>query len=99
MFLACALTVLIETPFMALFGRRSREELLIVVCTNVVTNLSLNLFLLLCPAFRGGWIWVLEEFVCGVEYCIYALAFGPSWRLLGLTVAANCLSFFLGRLL
>ena len=42
-FLACALTVLIETPFLALFGYRKRDEVVIIVCANVVTNLLLNL--------------------------------------------------------
>ena len=43
LFLACALTVLIETPILVCAGYRGRDEVTVVVCANVVTNLLLNL--------------------------------------------------------
>ena len=43
--LACLVTVIVETALFWLFGYRSRDEILVVVCTNVITNLLLNLVL------------------------------------------------------
>ena len=97
-FLACALTVLIETPFLALFGYRRREELAVIVCANVVTNLLLNLALMLLPLPRWS-VYPLEAAVVAAEYAVYALAFGRSRRLFLLTLAANCLSYGIGLLL
>ena len=48
--IACLMTVLIETPFLAACGYRSKSAIAIVVCTNVITNLVMNILLtLLCP--------------------------------------------------
>lgn len=99
-FVACALTVIIEVPFLALFGYRSREDLAITVCTNVVTNLLLNLIIQL--AFRGspgGWIYLMELAVVLAEFFIYAAAFEKTWKMLGLTFAANCISYGIGLLI
>ena len=99
-FLACILTLLIEVPFLAVFGYRSRNDLTITVCINVVTNLLLNLLiLLLLDGQPGGWIYLMESFVVAVEYAVYSYAFGRGKRLFLLTLSANCLSFFIGRIL
>ena len=101
--LACLLTVLIETPFLFLWGYRRAYDLAVIVCANVFTNLLLNLALnLILRAglpFLPGWIAAGELAVVAAEYGIYARAFGPSRRLLLLTLAANALSFGLGLLL
>lgn len=98
--LACFLTVVIETGFLALCGYRGRDDLIIVACANVVTNLSLNLLLALCfPGGAGPWLAFLEAVVVIAEYLIYARAFGASRRLFLLTLAANVLSFGIGLLL
>ncbi|MBQ6116257.1 MAG: hypothetical protein IJL08_02910 [Oscillospiraceae bacterium] len=98
-FLACALTVLIETPFLALCGFRKRDEVIVIVCANVVTNLLLNLLLWRVPGLYGPAVYGLECAVVAVEYGIYRLAFGPRRGLLLLTLAANALSYGLGLLL
>ena len=98
-FLACALTVLIETPFLALFGYRKRDEVIIVVCANVVTNLLLNLLLWRVPSLYGPAVYGLEALVVAVEYGVYRLAFGPRRGLFWLTLAANALSYGLGLLI
>ena len=97
--LACLLTVLIETPFLALWGFRKARDLAVIVCANVLTNLLLNLSFLLGLPYRPLWIAAGELLVVAAEYAVYARAFGPSRRLLLLTLAANCLSFGLGLLL
>lgn len=97
--IACVLTVLIETPVFLLAGYRGRDELTVIVCANIVTNLTLNL----CAAFlfpqRGAAEYLAELVVVGAEYTAYALAFGRSRRLFLLTLAANCLSYGLGFLI
>jgi len=99
LFLACVLTVVIETPFLALFGWRSREELTIIVCANVVTNLLLNLSLAFFLPTTVPVIAFLESAAVLAEYAVYALAFGRSGKLFLLTLLANCLSYGLGLLI
>ncbi len=99
-FLACLLTVLIEGGFLALLGYRDRYSLTVIVCANVITNLLLNLTIAL--AFRGNpgmWIYPMELCVVAAEYAIYSVAFGKSWKLFFLTLAANCISYGLGLLI
>ena len=97
--LACILTVLIETPFLALWGYREREDLAIIACANAFTNLLLNLsFLLFLPWTPLG-IAAGELAVLALECAIYARAFGPSARLFFLTLLANALSLSLGLLI
>ncbi len=97
--LACLLTVLIETPFLALWGYRGGRDLAVIVCANVLTNLLLNLSFLLGLPYTPGWIAALELTVVAAEYGIYARAFGRSKKLLPATFLANCLSFGLGLLI
>ena len=96
-FLACLLTVLIEGGFLALLGYRDRFSLIVIVCANVITNLLLNLALW---RFPGAYVWILPLEVCvaAAEYGIYAFAFGKTWKLFFLTLAANCISFGVGLL-
>ena len=97
--LACGLTVLIETPFLALWGYRKKRELAVIVCANVLTNLLLNLSFRLGLPYVPIWIAAGELCVVAAEYAIYTMAFGPGRRLLLLTLLANGLSFGLGLLL
>ena len=99
LFFVCAMTVVIETSFFALFGYRTRDEMVITVCANVITNLLLNLYLVWFITERGAIIYLLECVVVLAEYAVYAFSFGQSRRLLLLTFAANCLSFVTGLLL
>ena len=98
-FLACLLTVVVETAFLAVCGYRDRYALTVIVCANVLTNLLLNLSFQLGLPYRPGWIAAGELLVVAAEYAIYARAFGGSWKLLLLSFLANCLSFGLGLLL
>ena len=94
-FLACVLTILIETPFLARFGYRSKDEITVIVCANAVTNLLLNLGLSMFIIKRGALLILAEIAVALSEYAVYALAFGASGRLFFLTLAANFLSYIL----
>ncbi len=99
-FLACLLTVLIEGGFLALLGYRDRFSLTVIICANVISNLLLNLLIwLVLGGTPGAWIYLLELCVVAGEYAVYAVAFGRSWKLFSLTLAANCLSYGLGFLI
>jgi len=96
----CLLTVLVEALFFALCGYRDRLDLSIVVYANIITNLSLNLILILCGATGLlSWVIPLECVVVIAEYLIYTRAFGATKRLFLITIAANALSFGIGQLL
>ena len=98
--LACLVTVIVETALFWLFGYRSRDEILVVVCTNVITNLLLNLVLSGTFFSVSGRMIVLGELiVIAVETAIYTFAFGRFGKVLALTILANVLSVFLGLLL
>ena len=94
-FLACALTVIIETAFLALRGYRSAFAVTVVVCANIITNLTLNL-VIARTGLWGWWLLPLEAAVVAAEYAIFAKAFEPSRQLFWLTLGANALSFFAG---
>lgn len=98
-FIACALTALIETPFMALFGFHRRDDLIIVICANVISNLLLNLSILFLSQPLGAGIYVLEALVVAFEFAIFSFAFKPSLRLFTLCLSANALSYGLGLLI
>ena len=97
-FLACVLTVLVEAAFLALFGYRDAFSVTVIVCANILTNLSLNLVLGVF-GLGGWWLLPLELAVAAAEFAIYAKAFEPSRRLFALTFAANALSFGIGCVL
>ena len=98
--LACLLTVLIETPFFALCGYRSKSAIAIIVCTNVITNLVMNVLLtLLCPQWTIGVLVLAETLVVVAEYLIYSVPFGRGQKLFLLTLMANALSCGLGLIL
>lgn len=100
LFPACLVTVIVETALFWLLGYRSRDEILVIVCTNVITNLLLNL--VLSGIFFSVWGWMIvvgELIVIIIETAIYTFAFGRFGKVLALTIAANVLSVFIGLLL
>lgn len=99
LFLACALTVLIETPFLALFGFSNRYALTVVIASNVLTNLLLNLAFAWVLPYTLPVVLLAEAVVVAAEYLIYRAAFGWSRRLFFLTLCANALSYSAGLLL
>lgn len=103
LFYACALTVVIETVFFAVVGYREGRFLLLCVCVNVATNLTLNLLvwlLFFCTSVNlTVVVYPLEAAVVAVEFWIYGAYCGRSWKLFWLTLAANALSYGAGLLL
>lgn len=98
--LACALTVLLETPVLALWGARKWYEVLVVASANAVTNLLLNLFLGLCPAWAAiPAVLLPEAAVAAAEYGVFRLAFGRRRGLFAVTLGANVLSYCVGLLI
>ena len=99
LFTACFLTVLIETPFLALFGYRDRYALTVTVCVNIITNLTLNLCLRFLLPHSVFSIAAAEAAVVLAEYALYRIAFGRKRGLFPLTFAANAVSLGLGLLI
>ena len=99
-FKACLLTVLLETGLFYLLGYRGKDDLTIVACANVVTNLTLNLTIaLFLSGGPGFWLVLMEAAIVATEYLIYARAFGGSKKLFLQTLAANVLSYSAGVVL
>ncbi|MBQ3662304.1 MAG: hypothetical protein IJQ41_01095 [Firmicutes bacterium] len=99
-FKACILTVFLETGLFYLLGYRKKDDVTIVVCANVITNLVLNLTIAwFFPGGPGSFLLLLEIAVVIAEYLIYAKAFGATNRLFGQTLAANVLSYAAGVVL
>jgi hypothetical protein len=99
-FKACILTVFLETGIFYLLGYRKKDDVTIVVCANVITNLVLNLTIAwFFPGGPGSFLLLLEIAVVIAEYLIYAKAFGATNRLFGQTLAANVLSYAAGVVL
>lgn len=97
---ACLLTLMIETPFLAACGYRGKSAIAIIICTNVITNLVMNVLLtLLCPQWTIGVLVLAETLVVVAEYLIYSVPFGRGRKLFLLTLAANALSCGLGLIL
>ena len=85
--------MILETTFFWMFGYDSRDEKTVVACTNVLTTAAMYLLF-----FPNGYrsiptIVIAEIILIAVEFGIYSAAFGRSWKLLLLTIAANALSF------
>jgi len=109
LFGAAGLTVLIETPILAIAGYRDRLFLTVCVLINLATNLTLNLGL----SFVGRWDWLVlipaECLVVVVEWAVLALVADKGLsvplfsrcgvRLLGCVFLANLASFLLGLFL
>ena len=99
MLAACLITVTAETAFFALLGYRDRDFIIVCVCANAATNLSLNLIVRLMERAGIGMtalIYPLEALAVAAEYFVYARLDKPSWKLFGLTLAANALSYCIG---
>ena len=97
--IACALTLLIEAPFLFLCEYKGREKMLLIVCVNIATNLTMNLCFLFFVPYRLFTVAIAETLVVAVEFFVYSAAWGRSLRLFLMTFAANALSFSLGLLL
>lgn len=101
-FIACGLTVLIEGLFFILLGYREKWFVLLCVCANVLTNLTLNLLVWLLY-YLGVKLTVvvypLEALVVVSEYLIYRAYEGASKKLFLMVFAANALSYLTGVLL
>lgn len=98
-FAACILTVVIETAFMYLFGYRTRNIITVIVFANVLTNLLLNLMIILFFITDSTAVILLEIVVVISEYHIYAHFEGHSKKLFVLTLAANVITYVTGLLL
>ena len=96
---ACIITVVIETAFFAVLAYRKRDDLLIVVLANVITNPSLNVIFGLCWLYAPEYAWIalaaLEILAVLIEWLIYR-ALTDAKRPFITSLAANAVSFGIG---
>ena len=98
LYLACGLTMAIETVYFWLAGFRKREFLTVCLAINVATNLTMNLIL----RATGVQVWIVilsEIIVVTAEYTVYCFVAKATKKLLLHTVIANVLSFLAGGLI
>ena len=99
LYLACGLTMAIETAYFYLAGFRDGHFLVVCLAVNAATNLTMNLVL----GYTGISLWIVliaEILVTGTEYAVYSLITKtPGRKLLFHTVIANVLSFCTGIVL
>jgi len=107
---AAAVTVAVETAFLALIGYRTRLFLAVCALINLATNLTLNLGLSFVPTHAYWYVLAAAEAaVVVVEWAVLRLLADcgrcvpwrsrASARLLAWVFVANVLSFSLGPLL
>ncbi len=99
LYLACGLTMAIETAYFYLAGFRDRYFLIVCLAVNAATNLTANLVL----SYTGISLWsvlIAEILVTFTEFAVYSLIAKTSRKKLLLhTIAANVLSFSAGIIL
>lgn len=104
---AFTLTILIETLFFLCVGPRDRKFLLLVILTNLFTNILLNLFLMttqltgIIPGRSRAWFYIMlvlgEAGVLLIEYRAYSAFRARKDKALFIkTLLANVLSFSAG---
>ena len=98
LYLACGLTMAVETAYFFLLGYRERDFLILCLAANMATNLTMNL-ILQRTGIQVGIVIMSEIMVVAVEYAIYCLVSKPSKALLLHTATANLLSFMIGEVL
>lgn len=96
------LTVLVETVFFYLLGFRSKRFIWTCVIINLLTNLILNLSLLLTDAYSNPnynyYLLSGELIVVIIEGATYYLEDRTRLEVLPLTLSANILSYLTGLL-
>lgn len=89
------LTAAVEMLFFSAMGYHSRDAIIVIICTNLLTNVVLNAAVTV-TGWRPPEAYLAELLVVAAEYAIFACAFGRSRKLFWLTLAANALTFALG---
>jgi hypothetical protein len=96
--LASSLTIIIETSFLALVGYRGVLFFIVCILVNFITNLTLNILLLVLPAW-GLTVLLLESVVVIIEWWSLGYFVLDRRGLFLPVLAANMLSFTVGLFL
>jgi uncharacterized protein YjeT (DUF2065 family) len=97
MYIALALTLLIEITIFLILKYRSYKFLMLFIITNIVTNLSMNYLLKFMPITRYDFsLYGMEIFVFIIEGLIYILYLKEFKKAMILSFIANFSSLFLG---
>jgi hypothetical protein len=97
---AALLTVVIETSFLAAMGYRSRLFVITCVLINFVTNVTLNVTVMLLPAEAVRLLqYPLEISIVFIEWGVLKFFVSNKRKLLAFVFLANLISFLTGLLL
>lgn len=97
MYIALALTLLIEITIFLILKYRSYKFLILFIATNIVTNISMNYLLKFMPITPYDLsLYSMEIFVFLIEGFIYSIVLKDIKKAMILSIIANTASLFLG---
>ncbi|OQB52368.1 MAG: hypothetical protein BWX97_01394 [Firmicutes bacterium ADurb.Bin146] len=104
LFYPLILTLIFEGLVFLLFRFKNRDFWILFLLINILTNLSINLILLVSSLFMTYtvqviFLYILEISAVFIEYIFYAKKEGKSIKLFLCTFLANMLSYSLGLLI
>ncbi len=101
--LRALITTIVEVLLGLLFGYREKKHIIVIVVTNLITQILLNLFMAIADVSMGGYAWLLlfpigEGIVWLIELIVYMIAIKkkPKWLIFIYTTLANGLTFVAG---
>lgn len=97
------LTILVELAIGLLFKYRSKKEIKTIIIVNIITQIILNIIMLILDYTSGGLVWIivfpiLEVFVIIIEAIIYCIVFKDHKRIKTIfyTILANLITLCIG---
>ena len=101
--LRALITTVVEVLLGLLFGYREKKQIIVIVVTNLITQILLNLFMAIADVSMGGYAWLIlfpigEGIVWLIELIVYLIAIKkkPKWLIPIYTTLANGLTFVAG---
>ena len=99
------LTILVELVLGLLFRYRSKKEIKTIIIVNIITQIILNIIMLILDYTSGALVWIivfpiLEVFVIIIETIIYCIAFKGHKKIKTVfyTILANLITLCIGAI-
>ncbi len=98
-------TFAIEMVLALLFNLRSKKHLLTIFIVNLITQVTLNIAMMILEYSSGGFVWVILFPICELlitifELILYLIMFKdrPKWLIIIYTLLANGITMYLGMI-